>query len=466
MEKKNAGRQMDMVRGPLAGNLLLFALPLMLSSILQLLFNAADVVVVGRYAGDDALAAVGSTSSLINLLVNFFNGLSVGTNVVVARDLGAERIEETRRSVHTSVAIALLSGGVLLLIGVLFSHQFLVWMSSPTEVIGLSTLYLRIYFLGMPALMLYNFGSAVLRAKGDTRRPLYFLFTAGVVNVILNLFFVIGFHLSVAGVAIATVISQYISASLVLWALTRESGPLRLDLRALRIDKQTVLRIGQVGLPAGFQGTLFSVSNVAIQSSINSFDSVAITAGSAASSSIEGFVYVSMNAFYQACLTFTSQNCGAGEGKRIDRILLFCALYASAFGLVLGSLVSVFGEPLTAIYAPGKAATIAQAVIRLRIVAGTYFLCGLMDVPVGTLRGIGYSVLPMVVSLLGACGLRLLWIAFVFPFWHTPESLYVSYPVSWAVTAAVHYCVFFAVRKKAYERARYHSALPVKKEAS
>ncbi len=444
--------EIDMLNGPLAGKLLLFALPLMASSLLQLLFNAADVVVVGRYAGKEALAAVGSTSSLINLLVNLFVGLSVGANVTAARYLGANDREGVSATVQTSITIALASGLVLTLIGSLLSRQMLVLMSSPADVIDLAALYLKIYFLGMPANMLYNFGAALLRAQGDTRRPLYFLSIAGAVNVALNLVFVICFHLSVAGVALATIISQYISAALVLICLVRDQGALHLELGKLRIDSRVLRRILQVGLPAGFQGTIFSISNVVIQSAVNGFGSTAIVAGSSASSNIEGFVYTSMNAFYQTALTFTSQNYGACQCRRVDRIFAMCAAYAAGFGLVLGNLAYFFGHPLASIYAPGDEEVIAQAVVRLGVICTTYFLCGLMDVPVGVLRGIGYSVVPMVVSLVGACGLRLLWVAFVFPNFRTPAVLYLSYPVSWVITAACHLVFFLRVRKRAYAR--------------
>lgn len=444
--------EIDMLNGPLAGKLLLFALPLMASSLLQLLFNAADVVVVGRYAGKEALAAVGSTSSLINLLVNLFVGLSVGANVTAARYLGANDREGVSATVQTSITIALASGLVLTLIGSLLSRQMLVLMSSPADVIDLAALYLKIYFLGMPANMLYNFGAALLRAQGDTRRPLYFLSIAGAVNVALNLVFVICFHLSVAGVALATIISQYISAALVLICLVRDQGALHLELGKLRIDSRVLRRILQVGLPAGFQGTIFSISNVVIQSAVNGFGSTAIVAGSSASSNIEGFVYTSMNAFYQTALTFTSQNYGACQCRRVDRIFAMCAAYAAGFGLVLGNLAYYFGHPLASIYAPGDEEVIAQAVVRLGVICTTYFLCGLMDVPVGVLRGIGYSVVPMVVSLVGACGLRLLWVAFVFPNFRTPAVLYLSYPVSWVITAACHLVFFLRVRKRAYAR--------------
>ena len=452
LKKKGQGYQIDMIHGPLAGKLLVFAIPLMLSSILQLLFNAADVIVVGRWSGKEALAAVGSNTSLINLMVNLFVGFSVGTNVVVARDLGAGREEDVRDSVHTSIALSLVSGVVLMGLGLLLSRQMLELMGSPEDVIGLAAVYLRIYFCGMPGNMLYNFGAAILRAQGDTKRPLYFLTAAGIINVILNLVFVIVFHMDVAGVALATIISQYVSAILVLLTLMRDKGPLRVDLRALRLDMKVVRRILQVGLPAGFQGMVFSISNVVIQSSINSFGST-VVAGSAASSNIEGFVYAGMNAFYQTALTFTSQNYGACECKRVDRIMGLCLLYSGLIGLVLGNLAYLFGYPLGSIYAPGQEEVIAQAVDRLSICCTTYFLCGLMDTQVGVLRGIGYSVVPMIVSLVGSCALRLLWVATIFQLNRTPEMLYLSYPVSWAITAATHFVFFLFIRKRAYAKA-------------
>ena len=450
--KAKPGYSIDMVSGPLAGKLLVFALPLMLSSLLQLLFNAADVVVVGRFAGKEALAAVGSNTSLINLLVNLFVGFSVGTNVVVARDLGAGRVEDVGKSVHTSVTLSLISGVTLMGLGTLLARQLLVWTSSPADVIGLATVYLRIYFCGMPANMLYNFGAAILRAQGDTRRPLYFLSIAGVTNVALNLVFVIGLHMSVAGVALATIISQYISALLVLQCLMRDKGVLHLELRQLGLDKRVIVRICQVGLPAGFQGIVFSLSNVVIQSSINSFNSTAIVAGSSTSSNIEGFVYTGMNAIYQTCLTFTSQNYGAGECRRVDRTLLLCLGYVLAIGLTLGNLVVFFGDKLAAIYAPGEPEVIAQAVVRLQYVCSFYCLCGIMDTMVGVLRGLGYSVVPMVVSMVGACGTRLVWVATLFQLFRSPAALYLSYPVSWLITGAVHVLFFLFIRRHAYAK--------------
>lgn len=444
-----------MCEGSLADKILLFALPLMASSLLQLLFNAADVVVVGRYAGKEALAAVGSNTSLINLLINLFVGLSVGTNVVVARDLGAGRHDRVTDSVHTAMTLALISGIVMSVFGVTMARQLLEWMSSPTDVIDLAGVYLRIYFLGLPANFVYNFGAAILRAQGDTQRPLYFLTFAGAVNVVLNLIFVISLHMDVAGVALATIISQYISAALVVRCMMLEQGPLHLDLRQLGLKGRVVRQIVQVGLPAGFQGIVFSLSNVVIQSSLNSFDDAVLVAGSSAGANIEGFVYVSMNAFYQAAITFVGQNYGAAKCDRVDRVARQCIGFSILFGLVLGNLAYLLGAPLASIYAPGEPDVIHQAVVRLSVICRFYFLCGIMDTLVGVLRGLGSSVIPMFTSIAGACGLRLLWVAAVFPRYRTPFCLYLSYPVTWTITALFHFLfLMLAVRRRAFAKVR------------
>lgn len=439
-----------MCNGSIADKILLFALPLMASSLLQLLFNAADVVVVGKFAGKEALAAVGSNTALINLLINLFVGLSVGTNVVVARDLGAGRHDNVSRSVHTSMTLALISGVVMTVFGTVMVRQLLEWMSSPTDVIDLATVYLRIYFFGMPALLTYNFGAAILRAQGDTRRPLYFLFLSGVVNVVLNLFFVIVLHMDVAGVALATIISQYISAALVVWCLVREEGALRLELNKLGLQWSVIRRILQVGLPAGCQGVVFSLSNVVIQSAINSFGST-VVAGSSASANLEGFVYTAMNAFSQAAVTFTSQNMGARKYQNLNRVVLNCLLCAIVTGVVLGGGAVLAGAQLLHFYS-SDAAVIAAGYERLRVICGTYLLCGIMDTLASSLRGLGYSVLPMVVSLVGSCLLRLVWIATIFQLNRTPFMLYISYPISWVLTAAVHLACLLVVRHKMRQR--------------
>ncbi len=426
--------EIDMCSGAILPKLLQFALPLMFSSILQLLFNAADIIVVGRWAGDNSLAAVGSNSSIIGLLTNLFIGLSVGANILAARFYGAREEENLRQTVHTALLVSLLGGMLLAVTGALGAHTILIWMQSPPEVLDLATLYLRIYFLGMPATMLYNFGAALLRAVGDTRRPLYYLTLAGVINVVLNLFFVIVCHLDVAGVAIATVASQCVSALLVLRCLTKAGGAVRLDLRQLKIHPVRLRQIMRVGIPAGIQGVLFSLSNVVIQSSINSFGET-VMAGNAAANNIETFIYASVNAFYQANISFTSQNLGAGRIDRIRPIMLRALGCAAVTGGVLGWLTVLLGPHLLGIYSD-SAPVISAGMDRIRIVCTLYALCGLMDVIVGSIRGMGYAVTPMLVTLIGACGLRLLWIAVLFqiPEYHTIHTVYISYPVSWTVT--------------------------------
>ena len=440
--------EIDMCNGPILSRMLRFSIPLMCSSVLQLLFNAADIVVVGRWAGDNSLAAVGSNTALIGLLTNLFVGLAVGANTLAAKYYGAHDQEELRKTVHTSMLLSLISGLILTVVGVVGARTILIWMQTPANVLDLATLYLRIYFLGMTATMVYNFGSALLRAEGDTQRPLYFLSLAGVVNIILNLFFVIVMKLDVAGVAIATVISQCISASLVVRCMVKDLGPLHLDLRQLRLHKKTLGRILRIGLPAGFQGILFSLSNVVIQSSVNSFGEI-IMAGNSAAANIEQFVYVSMNALYQATISFTSQNLGAGNYHRIRKIMIRAQLCVLAVGILLGNAATLCGHTLLSIYSRSPE-VIEAGLVRLGIVSRTYALCGMMDVMVGGLRGIGYSVLPMIVTLVGACALRLVWISVLFqhPAYHTVEVIYWSYPVSWIVTASVHFlCIAITMRK-------------------
>lgn len=440
-----SGHGIDMLNGPLLPKILLFALPLALSSILQLLFNAADVVVLGRFVGPDALAAVGSTASLINLLVNLFVGLSVGVNVLVARNYARGDEAEVQDIVHTSVAVSVLSGILLIFVGYFFSGPMLLLMGSPENVLPMSVIYLRIYFAGMPFILLYDFGAAILRAIGDTRRPLYYLLFAGVLNVFLNLFFVLVCNMGVAGVAIATSVSNMVSSLLVARALMREESALRLHLRRLKVDLQVLKKIFTIGLPAGIQGCIFSVSNVLIQSSVNSFGYI-VMAGCTASNNLEGFVYQAMNAVYQANLSFTSQNIGAGRYSRINRILYTCLFVVTVIGAGMGILFCIFGTPLLGIYST-EPEVIKAGLVRLYFICGTYFLCGWMDVLVGSMRGMGYAILPMIVSLIGACGLRILWIVTIFAGHHTMEMLFLSYPVSWIVTALVHYICFRRLRK-------------------
>ena len=447
-DKRLTHYEIDMCSGPILSKMLRFSIPLMCSSVLQLLFNAADIVVVGRWAGDNSLAAVGSNTALIGLLTNLFVGLAVGANTLAAKYYGARDRDELHRVVHTSILLSMLSGLFLAVVGVLGARTILIWMQTPDNVLDLAALYLRIYFLGMPATMVYNFGAALLRAEGDTQRPLYYLSLAGVVNIVLNLFFVIVCHLDVAGVAIATVISQVVSAALVLRCLIKEQSGIHLDLRQLRIWPVRLRQILQVGLPASVQSVLFSLSNVLIQSSVNTFQET-VVAGSAASANIEGFVYAAMNAFYQTNISFTSQNYGAGQYARLGPILLRAQACVIATGLALGGAAVLFGRQLLSIYTDSPA-VIDVGMDRLAIVCGTYVLCGIMDVMVGSLRGMGYSVMPMIVSLLGACALRVVWLQTIFqiPRFHTPEVIYWSYPFSWAVTISVHViCYFWAMRR-------------------
>ena len=447
-EKRSRRYEIDMCNGPILRKMLLFAVPLMCSSILQLLFNAADIVVVGKFAGDNSLAAVGSNASLISLLTNLFIGLSVGANVLVARFYGAKQEKELHRAVHTAMLLSIYSGIILMAAGLAFARQLLELMQSPPEVLGLASLYLRIYFVGMPATMIYNFGSAVLRAVGDTKRPLYYLLGAGIVNVVLNLFFVIVLKMNVAGVALATVISQCISALLILRCLMKEQTGIRLVLRELAIDRDKLVQIVKVGLPAGLQGVIFALSNVLIQSSINGFGATVI-AGNAAAGNIESFVYFAMNALYQAEISFTSQNMGAGNFKRINKILLSGQLCVIVVGVVMGNLCVLFGNQLLSIYS-SSSMVIEAGMRRLRVIAGTYALCGMMDVMVGVLRGIGYSILPMAVSLIGACGFRILWLATIFKMdgYHTITVIYLSYPISWILTFAAHVVCYLCVRRR------------------
>ncbi len=445
---RNRHYEMDMTTGALLPKVILFSGPLVLSGILQLLYNAADIIVVGRFAGEQALAAVGSTGSLINLLVNVFMGLSVGASVVIARAFGAGDLKCVRDGVHTAISVAGISGVVVGVLGFVLARPLLELMNNPPDVIDLSTLYVRIYFCGMPFNMLYNFGAAILRAQGDTRRPLYYLTIAGLVNVALNLLLVIVFHLSVMGVAVATVISQIISAVLVLVCLVRSHGAIHLDVHSLKIHGTLLRDIMRVGLPAGLQGSLFSVSNVLIQSSINSFGSIAV-AGNSAASNLEGFVYTAMNSIHQADLTFASQNYGAKAYGRVRRTMWVCLGTVVTIGLGLGMIFYALGTPLLSLY-NNNPEVIRYGLLRMGIILPTYFLCGMMDVMVGQLRGIGYSIMPMIVSLTGACLLRIVWIMTVFavPEFHTLTVLYISYPVSWLATFATHMACYLVVVRK------------------
>ncbi len=438
--------EIDTTQGKMFGKIIAFSIPLMLTGILQVLFNAADTIVVGRYAGDNSLAAVGSTSSLTNLIINLFIGMSQGTTILVSRYFGARNKEGMQRTVHTAILLSILSGIFLAIFGVAFARPLLSLMGSPSDVIDLATLYLRIYFAGMPVSMLYNFSSGIMRAYGDTKRPLCFLTIAGIVNVILNLIFVIIFKMDVAGVAIATVISQAISAFLNMRCLLKIDNDCRVSLRKLKIHKKELFNIARLGIPAGIQGSMFSITNVLIQSAVNSFGSTVMAAHSAAAS-IEGIIYTAMNAFGNTTVTVCSQNFGARKKKRILRGWAICIFCVTVVGLGLGMLSVVFAEPLMSIYTSGEE-TIRTGAMRIGIEMPFYFLCGIMEVSVGALRGIGFSLLPMFVSMFGACIFRITWQYTIFAYIHTLPCLYASYPASWLLTGAIQTILFITFYKK------------------
>lgn len=423
-----------------------FALPLMLSGILQLLFNAVDIIVVGRFSGSQSLAAVGSTSSLINMLTNLFIGISLGANVLAARFYAAGKHKEMSETVHTAIATAFVSGVIMIFVGIFLSRPALELMDTPSDVIELSTLYIRIYFLGMPFFMLYNYGAAILRAVGDTKRPLIFLVISGVVNACLNMLLVIVFHLDVAGVAIATVISQVISCVLVIGCLYKTDAVYRLRFKKLRINKKYLVQIFRIGIPAGLQSTLISFSNVLLQSSVNSFGSIAM-AGYTAANNILSFLYMAANAVTQACMSFTSQNFGARKPKRMDRVIIDGMILQFIICLTLGTLAYVFGSQISSIYTDNFD-VIKSSVEILALTTIPYFLCGIMDAWPGIIRGMGRSTVPMILCLIGTVGVRILWIFFFFPHHRTLRYLFISYPVSWIATIIMQLAYFFIIRKE------------------
>lgn len=424
-------RDLDMCNGPLFSKILIFALPIMAMNMLQLLFNAADMVVVGRFSGSEALGAVGATGSLINLIVNLFMGLSVGTSVIMAQDYGAGKPIEISRSVHTSISISIIAGIIVMAAGLILCEPLLNIMGTPEDIIHLSVLYMKIYFLGLPASMVYNFCAAILRAIGDSRRPMNFLIFSGIVNVMLNLLFVIVLNMSVKGVAWATVISQYLSMLLVLNCLYKTDRAIRFTPQKLCIDRQKLKEILKIGLPAGMQSMLFSISNVLIQSAVNSFGSVMVAASSAAGN-IEGFVGTTMNAYYNAAITFTGQNMGAKKYDRIDTIAKICTILIFATWIILGGAVLLFGRSLLSLYTSNPE-VIELGFLRMKVMMAAYFTCGTMNVFPGLTRGMGYSILPMLCTLVGACLMRIVWLATVFTWYPTVVVLFLCYPVSWAL---------------------------------
>ena len=442
-------KERSMLEGSLLTGIVFYTIPIILTSVLQLLFNAADLVVVGRFCGSLSVAAVGATTSLTNLLVNFFIGLSVGAGVTVAHAIGGREDDWVHRTVHTALPMALVCGAVVTVLGVTLSETFLKLMGTPEDILPLSGLYMKIYFAGITFTMIYNFCAAILRAAGDTRSPLIYLTFAGVVNVVLNVIFVTLFQMNVAGVALATTISQGISAVLVLRALMKRTDACRLELKKMRLYSVQVRKIVRIGLPAGVQSALFGISNVLIQSSVNSFGAVFVS-GNAAAMNIEGFLYVILNAFHQTAVNFIGQNAGARRYDRISRTLCICYACVVVVGISVGAAMWSMGPKLLSLYITDSPEAIAYGMIRMTCMALPYFLCGLMDVSTGALRGLGVSFIPMLISVLGVCGIRILWVATIFqvPNFHTPHWLYFSYIVSWTVTLICQTTAFVLVYRK------------------
>ncbi len=462
---KTAGATFDVVGDPrpLPIKMLIYTLPIVATGILQLLFNAADVIVVGQFSGDAALAAVGSTGSLINLIVNLLAGLSVGASVCAAQAYGAQDDKTLSEVVHTAICVSVIGGVIFGIIGFVGSRTFLTWMGNPDDVIDQATLYLKIYFVGTPVMMLYNFGAAILRSVGDTRHPLVFLSISGAINVVLNLFFVIVLGMDVDGVAYATVISQAIAAVLVVVFLVRSKENFRLELSKLRINKKQFMNMVRIGIPAGLQGSVFSLSNVVIQSSINDFGKV-VMAGNTASSNIEGFIYISMNSFYHSALTFTGQNIGAGKPERIRKVMLLSAGMSALTGVILGAVALTFNHSLLSLYCTENPEAIEYGLVRMGVIATTYFFCGIMDSLTGSIRGLGNSVSPMIISMLGACGIRVLWINTAYKWVNYTEKteklrmLYLCYPISWILTCIALFVCFIIVKNNIMRRFSEHRA--------
>lgn len=442
MANKDKKYEIDMCNGTLLDKLISFAFPLMLSGILQLMFNAVDIIVVGNFSGSQALAAVGSTTSLINLFI----GISLGANVLAARYYAAGKDKEMSETVHSAMALALISGVVMLFVGLIFARGALELMDTPDDVIDQSTLYMRIYFLGMPFFMMYNYGAAILRAVGDTKRPLLFLVIAGIVNAGLNMFLVIVFHLGVAGVAISTVISQMISCVLVIICLYRTQSSYQLRFSKLKLRWEYIKQICKVGIPAGVQSMVINFSNVLLQSSVNSFGSIAM-AGYTAANNIFGFLFASINSVTQACMSFTSQNYSVGKYKRMTKVLFECIGLSMAVSLTLGCSAYFFGNKILWIYTD-NAAVVKAGMEVLTYSTVTYFLCGIMDLFPGALRGMGYSTVPMILSVVGTVGTRLVWIYGVFPKHRSLDVLFISYPASWFITIVFQVICYIIVRKK------------------
>ena len=443
---KNNKYEIDMCNGTIMDKLISFALPLMISGMLQLMFNAVDIIVVGRFTGSQALAAVGSTTALICTFTNLFIGVSLGANVLAARFYASGKTKEMSETVHTAILLALISGIAMSVIGILCARESLVLIATPDDIIGQAALYLRIYFLGMPFFMLYNYGAAILRAVGDTKRPLMYLIAAGTANAVLDLILVIIFKMGVAGVAIGTITSQFISCVLVIRCLCKTDTIYKLYISKLRIKKYYLIQILKVGLPAGIQSTVINFSNVLLQSSVNSFGEIAM-AGYTAANNILGFLYVSVNSVTQACMSFTSQNYGVRKFKRMDKVLANCAILSIIVSVVIGGGSYLLGHQILEIYT--KQEDVIQCGMEiLSISTIPYFLCGLMDMIPGSMRGVGYSAVPMILSIIGTVGTRLVWIYGVFPEHRSLYVLFMSYPVSWGLTIVMQAICLVFVRRK------------------
>lgn len=446
MRANPKSHEMDMCNGPIFAKIVRFAIPLAISSILQLLFNAADVIVVGNFAGTVALAAVGSTGAVTNLTVTLFIGLSVGASVLCSRYYASGKFKDLSETVHTAVAISVSFGVIMIFVGLFVTEPLLTLIGTPDDVFPHAALYMKIIFVGMPASMFYNFGSAILRSVGDTKRPMYFLITAGIINVIVNLILVIVFEMGVAGVGIATILAQYVSAYLLLMCLLKTDGVYGVRVGEIKIYKQKLIEMAKIGLPAGFQGIMFSLSNTTIQSAVNTFNST-IIAGSTAAGNIEGFAYVTFNSIYQAALSFSGQNYGAKKYSRLNKILVTCLLTVIGLGVIVAVIVILFGENLLSVY-NSDPDVVTYGYERLKIIAIPYFFCGIMEVFTGMARGLGKSVVPMIVTVLTVCVFRLVWIATAFAFFGTLQVLFASYFISWALTSIFGCFYYLHLRRK------------------
>lgn len=444
----------SMTEGPLFGKMMLYTVPIILTGILQLFFNAADLVIVGQFgeSGSNAVAAVGCTASISGLITNFFIGCSAGSGVTVAHAIGAGHNAGVHKAVHTIIPLAAVGGAIISVIGIVLAEPLLRLMSTPDNIIGLSTVYMQIIFAGMMPNMIYNFGASILRAAGDSKRPLYFLVIAGIVNVILNLFFVLVLHMDVAGVALATVIAHLLSAVLVVIALMKRTDACKLELKKLRFYSEPLKRIFRMGIPAGIQSSLFSISNVIIQSSINALDAVyvGVVAGNAAAQNLQNFAFMTNEGFKQTAMNYTGQNVGSGKFDRVKRIANISLLATAVSGIIVGVVMTYFSKPLLGIYISDSPEAVHWGVVRMICMCLPYFVGGLMDVSTGLLRGMGQSIFPMLASIFGVCVFRVVWIYTVFqiPAYHTPESLWISYIISWALTFIIQFAVLMTVLNK------------------